>query len=178
MKKKVLASLLFVVLLIGQTAAAIDPSGSVEIAAVKQEKTNWCWAACASSILNYYGKKVSQTDFVKKVKGNVVDEGATDSAVQSGLENWGVNGKLLADYILYSTVCSQITSDKPIYAGWSWTSGGGHAVVICGFTNTTTNPNKITYMDPLDGKRHTMTFASFKGGANYDHVWDGTIYDF
>ena len=104
-----------------------------------QEKTQWCWDASSQMILYYYGKSVSQTT----------------------IANWAVGGQNLPNYLYnssdwrkdcrqvlayfgslsstgygyafsLSTVTSEIDAGRPMMIGWSWTSGGGHAVVIHG----------------------------------------------
>lgn len=51
---------------------------------------------------------------------------------------------------------------------WKWNDGGGHAVVIYGYSNSGTYVN---YMDPADGSKTAMKYASFVGGDDYDRTW-------
>lgn len=135
------------------------------------------WAATGECILDYFGESVSQTEFAAFVKDEdpPPNEAATDSEVKNGLNHWGGSGTLKTSYLSFSSIMSEIYSnERPIYAGWSWSSGGGHAVVLDGYDDDTTD--YVEYMDPDDGAFHQSTYSWFKGGSSYNHVWDGTIY--
>ena len=179
MKKMVLSFIMAVSLLftLSNTAAfAITTSEAVAIPKVKQAQTNWCWAASSVSILKYYGKSVTQNAFVSKVKGSAVNKTASDREVLAGLKAYGLTGTLVSDAITYNRIVSQIGTGKPVYAGWTWNTSGGHAIVIDGFDGLSASTGYVEYMDPADGKCHSLSFYAFKGGSSYNHVWDGTIY--
>lgn len=180
MMKKGITRCTFVVLVLAllvTQALAAEPFGAVDIPKVQQAKSNWCWAACGESIARYYGNSITQATFAQQVKGNTLNVTAADSEVQSGLEHWGISGTLVQDSVAFSTISSNIKAGNPLYAGWSWSSGGGHALVLDGYDSTSVT-NSVEYMDPGDGAFHVSTYTSFKGGDSYNHVWDGTIYNF
>lgn len=152
-------------------------SYAVSINGTTQEKSNWCWAASSQSILRYFGTSVTQTQFVNYVKNSTRAPNltASDAEAKSGLSHWRVSSTQTTSYLPFSTIISEIyTYNRPIYAGWSWTSGGGHALVLDGYEDDTTD--YVEYMDPGDGGFHMATYSWFKGGSSYDHVWDGTLY--
>lgn len=143
-----------------------------------QEKSNWCWAASSTSILGWYGKSVTQSAFATTVKGSTVNDTATDSEAKSGLSAYGLSSSYTSDYVSFSTLVTQIDNNRPLYAGWSWTSGGGHAVVIDGYDQSSEDLT-VKYMDPGYGSKYWILYSDLKGGySSADHTWDGTIYNF
>lgn len=139
-----------------------------------QEKTQWCWAASSVGILDYYNISKTQSQFVKQVMGSVVNVPAADSEAESGMDAFGISGTVTSSSLSYDQVYTQIyTNDDPIYAGWSWDAGGGHAVVIMGFNNF--GGSDVYYEDPGDGSRYRVTHSWMQSGGG--HVWDGSIYN-
>ncbi len=155
---------------------AVSDMGTVNISGVRQQRTNWCWAACSESILRFFGHSVSQSNVVAYVKGNhLPNEGATDDEVQDGLAHWSVSGTVKANSLSYNNIKSEINDNKPIYAGWSWNSGGGHGLVIDGYDGISSSSGYVEYMDPADGAFHSLSYTSFV--SNSQHVWDGTVHN-
>ncbi|MCI7472143.1 MAG: C39 family peptidase [Clostridiales bacterium] len=157
-------------------ALAYEDIGVVDIPKVRQEKSLWCWAACTESILRYYGKGVTQEDVVRYTYDSTINSTAKDEDVQDALSHWGVDGTLTQNSVSSSIVSGEIKGGNPLYAGWSWRNGGGHALVIDGYDKTS-GTMSVEYMDPGDGAFHASTYTYFKGGSGYDHIWDGTIYN-
>ncbi|MBE0342773.1 hypothetical protein E4V51_19060 [Paenibacillus sp. 28ISP30-2] len=145
-----------------------------------QERDSWCWAAVSQGILRYYDKSVTQANFVRTVKGSVINEGASDQEAKRGLSAYGLNSTLASSSISYSSIITQIVDySRPIYAGWSWSNGGGHAVLIKGIQNShlTDNVDWVFYVDPLDATTNKASYSWVKGSNSVGHVWDGTLYN-
>jgi hypothetical protein len=146
----------------------------------QQEKSQWCWAACGSVILNYIGPSISQTAFCQYVKRNTDDNPAYTYEVQSGLSHWGVSSTLVYSYRTYTAIQSEInTYSRPIYTVWAWAPfgyNGAHALLIDGYDST--SGQYVDYMDPADGDAHYETYTWFKGGTGYNHSWCETLYYF
>lgn len=123
--------------------------------------------------------QISITSYICQLCGDGQNVAMTDDAVQRGLSHWGVQGTLTESYLSFSNIRSNIKAGKPIYAGWSWNDGGGHALVIRGSDSISTTSGDVLYMEPKVGAFHVMSYAEFKGGtsSSYDHIWDGTIYN-
>ncbi|MBJ9993256.1 MULTISPECIES: C39 family peptidase [Paenibacillus] len=136
----------------------------------KQEQTNWCWAASSVSILSYYGKSVSQCSFVKatQLKTTCDNVGETVRDVQNGLAWYSIHNEYYSGSLSWTSLKAQIDTGYPIYVSWAWTSGGGHAVVIYGYSES---GQYVNYMDPLDGTKIARTYTSFVGGSSYDRTW-------
>ncbi|MCI8539817.1 MAG: hypothetical protein HFF18_14365 [Oscillospiraceae bacterium] len=168
-------ALVFLAIYVSTQALAYSTVGAVSVKGVEQEKKYWCWAATAECILDYFGISTTQESFVSLVKGITPAPNVTalDSEVYDGLYDYGLTGTIRAASISFSSTASEIYNERPIYAGISWSSGGGHAVVICGYDS---DSKMIEYMEPDDGTFHQMLYSKFKGGSSSSRDWDGTIY--
>lgn len=144
----------------------------------QQSQSNWCWAASSVGILDYYGTSVSQSSFVTYVKGSAVNDPASDAEAQDGLDNWGISSTLSTSNISYNSLVSNIADNNdPVYVGWSWTSGGGHVVVVKGILNYDFGYiEDVYYMNPADGLTYRSSYAWLSSGSG--HVWDGTLHNF
>lgn len=151
----------------------------VDVEAVTQEKTNWCWAASTKCISDYLGGKgLSQSAIVKSVKGSIVDKGASDAEIQEALENDGINTTYKHGKLSYSRLRTDIINDKPIEAVISWKKGGAHAIVLYGYSGRTTDStNLVYYMNP--GKDSTkfniQEYNSFCDNNKFS--WRSSFYD-
>lgn len=84
--------------------AATSKTYSVKITRYSQNKTNWCWAACAQMIGNYYGNNKSQKTICKKIKGKSINEGASDDELETALKyvtskKWSAMGMFSIPFI-------------------------------------------------------------------------------
>ncbi|MHA6480802.1 papain-like cysteine protease family protein [Paenibacillus sp. strain BS8-2] len=136
----------------------------------QQGYSNWCWAASSTSILDYYDIVGTQCGIVQignnskncpNVTGSVYD-------AQDALDHFGVSSDYYNGSLSWSNIQDQIDSGLPIYVSWGWTAGGGHAVVIYGYSNS---GSYVNYMDPATGTKTSMTLTSFTGGSSSDRIW-------
>jgi hypothetical protein len=177
MYKKPTAIVLMVLLIIfGMSAVvyAYSMEDYIVIDGQTQAQSNWCWAACASSILDYYSSSVTQTTFVTYVRGSAVNFPATPQEVKDGLAYWGVSSVLSSAYLSFDGIRAEInTYSRPIYSNWKWATSGGHAVLIDGYCID--SGNYVDYMDPQDGNFHYSSYTWVVGGSGYNHTWDQTL---
>lgn len=182
-KSKKLRSVVVVLLLLVSLMASVQVVYAyvdyklLNITAVSQEETNWCWATTGQMIIEFLGGDVTQTEFVTFVKGSAVNETATDTESQSGLANWNVNSTCITygSVPSYSTVVSQITNNQPIDAGIYWTSGGAHYYLIRGYyTDTSRNKYDVYYIDPWDASYNYMSYNTFKSNSTFK--WEDGLY--
>jgi len=177
LKKAKFATLFGTALLctVGFSAEAFAAPVTIGLPAKKQEQSNWCWAGSSQAVLGYYGKSVTQTAFVTRVKGSAVNQTATFPETRYGLEGWGKTGTYV-NGLAFSTLASEIgTYRRPVMAGWFWNDGGGHMVVAYG----TDSANQfVYYMDPWYGSYYYASYSWFKGGAgtSSDHDWAESLY--
>ncbi len=177
--EKILITILSLIMIfnfISVNSLAASDVDAVSIISVVQSRSNWCWAACSRSILNYFGNGQTQNAIVIFVKGELINEAATSSEIQSGLSHWGVSSTVKSSYISFTQVISEIsTHSRPFMVCWRWNNGlGGHVVVVNGYDNG--NTDYVQYMDPYTGQFYSMRYSACKGGSSSDRTWNETIY--
>ncbi|AUS08671.1 hypothetical protein C1X05_07330 [Laceyella sacchari] len=148
---------------------------------IKQDYSNWCWAASGAAVSQYKGKNVSQYNFAYAVKGGYYNNPATSSEIQKGLSTYGLRSRWTNYYgnwyyPNYSFIQSQINNGRPMIPLIWWTNGAtiGHFVVLDGYF-TSNNNNYVEYMDPWYGDHYYMTYQAFKNNNNF--YWRELIYD-
>lgn len=137
-------------------------SGQLANLAVPQEQqpsSNSCWATCIVSIMKHYGytQTVQQVYTKSGTAYNTMQstQVASNTLNAYGYET-GVNKQTQSMYyrdvlIMDNLITELYFNESPIFAGFKYSSGtAGHAVVIQGYLNTSTNKT-FSYMDPASG---------------------------
>lgn len=137
-----------------------------------QEMTNWCWAACEKSILNYLGFSPlpSQYQIVNTVYDPPVNSGATVSQIAGSLRSFGVNAVSGSSSLSFSTIKSEINSLEPIIAGRN-----GHANLIRGYyEDSSIGKYDVYWIDPWPSNlRYNITaYSSYVSTWNNGRVKD------
>jgi len=164
-------------------AQAAVTSKSLAVVKLKQEQTNWCWAASARMIGVYKGTtSLSQCDIVKKtlpLPPGCPNLGATDNEVRSaltkaGLPNWTNYTGMLA----MTTIINQINANKPVEYDYKYTnSTSKHVVVITGYWNdsSVSDSGYLYYNDPWTGINVGKSWLNLK--SNNDWTASFTVYN-
>ena len=153
----------------------------------KQEKSNWCWAACVQMVLHYQGIHIKQEELVRRVKGSARNEGGTASDMAQAADGWQVNGKVLkARFINRSGVpgvskhlIDDLANKYPIIVGLDIPrQRDGHAYVLTAIYYYTDNndangpktPYKVILRDPSPHSRkyfpEEMSWREFYNNVN------------
>lgn len=161
-------------LLLGGSVAA----QTAAVPTIKQTQTNWCWATDSQCILEYYGTKKTQCEIVEYArtlqpstfgssnccggsvpsKCNNPNEIKYNYGITGMIDHFGsIKGTAQDGPISASKVTSELTAKRPFVIGISWSSGGGHVVVGCGFNSST---NSMTIMDSWTGSKTTSKYNS------------------
>lgn len=64
---------------------ALSSSNPLSMTKYTQEKSNWCWAACAKMTGKYFGYSHSQNSIVSEIKGSAVNSAASDVEIGHAL---------------------------------------------------------------------------------------------
>lgn len=154
---------------------------------IKQEKSNWCWAACSEIVGKsvYPSSSVSQSQIVNKLKGSIGNYLGSINDIMAGCEYAGNYKKRFTygdscynELLDFSQVGTRIGNGIGVIAAVYVTNNLQHDVVIAATTfydgdgGTTYS---IGYIDPIDGKRYYCSFDDFcsgnkEGGARYGRV--------
>lgn len=165
MKKRIVAFILSMVVVLGGSipAYALSASNPLQMTKYTQEKSNWCWAACAKMVGKYFGCSHSQSAIVTEIKGSTVNSGASDTEVRHALQ-YAVNYKYTVGFFgvpTFSTVKTNIvTNHYPIVAKINWNSGGAHDEVITG-----TNSSSQVYLVDPNKSNQWVLYSSLKSGT-------------
>lgn len=165
MKQKALALLLTIGSAFAATAAY---AGTLSVSLIQQEHSNWCWAASTQMVLNYKGKWMEQCAMANRSFGlnyacgeptfdwdDPANEGNYNSEVAKLLIYKGLSAKVVGSMSL-SSIKAKIDASKPIIFGWSWTGGGGHDVVLKGYSGS-----DLYFNDPWPGEgSYWMTYTT------------------
>lgn len=101
-------------------------------AAVAQEESSWCWAACISMVFDYFGRPVSQARIVEQTFGTTINLPANSDQILGQInrvwtDDHGV--RFLAEGgslpVLPPSFAAYLARDKPLIVGTL-----GHAMVM------------------------------------------------
>lgn len=162
----------------------------------EQEKSQWCWAGCSKTILDYYGfSNIQQCDIAEYVRTTALFHNfgsvncCTDAdlgcnywnynfgaagSIQDILINFGNIQNTGEGVLTQNQIINEITNNKLFVIRWGWSSGGGHFVVGHGIIG-----DNIYFMNPWYGEGlHIGTYNFVKNGVNANstvtHTWTHT----
>jgi hypothetical protein len=158
-----------------------------------QTESEWCAIASAEMLLAYYGSSVQQCEMAN------YDFGRTDccsnpSSSTCNPSSGSFTGKPIAYYGLsysqypnnsfsYAQFKSEIDAGRPVSIGYTWNSGGGHAMNVAGYYDTPTT-QYLEVWDPLPSAGCPagedtcwITYATYIGGPSYNHVAQSPLYN-
>nr|WP_300005058.1 papain-like cysteine protease family protein [Tissierella sp.] len=169
-------SLLIVIIPVGRTYAE---TYTMYVAKYAQEKTNWCWSACAKMIGVYYGRTYSQSSICNHVKGSLINDTANLSEVTSAIR-YASNKGVQAGVASFAAFLIETKSKRPAVLRIGWNSGGGHVYVVYGAKEGSVSTTGGLYLtDPIAGRGNAFypysklvngtTLAS--GTGKYTHTW-------
>ena len=155
-----------------------------------QEQDQWCWAATTQAILAYYGRTYSQTTIAQYGTGGAnvwnycYGSGTEGGVYRRGcnliLSNFGgIQSQTYASSLNQTTCQNEIAGGRPVFINWTWSTGGGHFVVLKGLSGST-----ATVMDPWNGPTvNTFSWVLSGGGHAWGYslrlttspVWSGAV---
>lgn len=147
-----------------------------------QTESNWCWAATSCSVSMFYWTGSTWT----QCKVACEELGRTDcclSPVPSACNvPWYLDRALtrtnnfvsITGPISYANVKAEIDAGRPVGARVGWSGGGGHFMVIYGYS-TAGNAQYFNIDDPIYGKS-TPTVANFSSSYQGSGTWTHSYY--
>jgi len=143
-----------------------------------QEMDNWCWAAVSSAIGNFYAGSVGfhQCDVAAIALGrpccpspSLCDE---PYFLEDGLGAVGHPATVTKTIPNYE-IQADIDAGRPVAARIQWAAGGGHFVVIEGYS-TTVGGQLLYVEDPWSGGHDVMDSefrTSYQGAGSWSHTY-------
>lgn len=175
------------------SSAAVAASGYQYIGVnnVTQQHSNWCWAASAVDVLNWYGSNPSQCSVVNWALGRSDACGSSvfywnsyanstnalygqAGSVQAILTSSNVGNSAYSSALGWSTIVSDVNAGRPFVMRFGWYGGGGHIMVGYGY-NDTSGTKYVGYMNPWPGEGYTWSTYSWTVSAAYDHAWTHSL---
>ncbi|MCP3966180.1 MAG: hypothetical protein GY750_04410 [Lentisphaerae bacterium] len=147
----------------------------------EQEKTEWCWAATSEMVLVYYGWKGTQ-DEIGQLGTDGVNTwnwlyGQTSNPTRYGVNlilqtlNNKIQSEPVEDKVTFNEIKQNISKGNPVPIRWGWDNGGGHILIIAGYTSSN---QTVELYDPWPGNGHaTVKYSWVKSGDQ--HTWTHTL---
>ncbi|HTA76791.1 MAG TPA: hypothetical protein VK791_06515, partial [bacterium] len=165
-------------------------SASVPLTLQGQQESEWCWAACSSMEMSFFGVNITQCSqataeygtnccvanqcdyyadgvVCNPYAGGVVDIGSYGfnalGSCEGGFPNTGTT-------LTFAQIQDQIyCQKKPYIFAWNWDGGGGHVLVVVGYTTDPVQGQMVEVDDPLpdcQGANRFMTYGDYVGETN------------
>jgi len=144
-----------------------------------QQQTEWCWAAVSVSVSFYYSSASTwtQCSLANDELGQTTCclNGSTVACNQP----WYLDRALTRTShlkafapgsILVAKVKAEIDADRPLGVRIGWSNGGGHFVVIDGYSNS----DLLDIQDPFWGSStidYTLFLSSYQGSGSWTHSY-------
>ncbi len=146
-----------------------------------QTQSNWCWAATANSVSHYFWRwsTWSQCRIANAELGRT---DACHSPVPSDANvPWYLDRALtrtrnfvsIQGAVGFEQVRSEINAGRPVGARIGWSGGGGHFMVIYGYS-TIAGGEYFDIDDPIYGKSHIPVSefsSSYQGTGSWTHTY-------
>eukprot|EP01133_Synstelium_polycarpum_P011098 gene11098-12931_t len=173
-----------------KTGQPLRATTSLNIPLLKQEQTNWCWAACATMISRYYGHsavtqcscanlRLGQSSCCQIPSSALCNVGASDPEVTRLFRLLNLKSAYQASTLSFGLLVVETGSGRPVEVGYTWRNqgtqqGGGHVAVVIG-TATINNKQVVEVNDPAYGKVSVLyadLLTAYNLG-NWDATWTG-----
>ncbi|HJQ23017.1 MAG TPA: papain-like cysteine protease family protein [Blastocatellia bacterium] len=129
------------------TPSLLPQSKVLPVAHFQQARTQWCWAACAEMVLDYYSKRVHQCALANHLLGrknccaapgplhffSKCNRNCQVAQVAQLYSHYGLNSLYQANPVSFSVIQAEINADQPVEVGFAWFGGGGHLAIIRGW---------------------------------------------
>ncbi|HKO97682.1 MAG TPA: papain-like cysteine protease family protein [Pyrinomonadaceae bacterium] len=146
-----------------------------------QTENNWCWAATATSVSHFYWSISTWTQCL--VASNELGLTCCDDPVPGACDvPWWLskaleltkNLVLVTGPATFQSVRDEIDAGRPVGARIGWSGGGGHFMVIYGYS-IVGNVNYFDIDDPIYGKSH-LSVADFSNSYQITGTWTDTYF--
>jgi len=152
---------------------------------IPQEKEEWCWAACAQMLLQFFGIEVQQCDVASQMFGEPCcanpDSPLCVGPAQVPLianiyAQYGHNASLISGKVTFETLQDEINANRPVIVGFDWGSGTGHQVLVCGW-DVDSLGQRLLVNDPWQGSGpvYYVNLLAAYGLGSWQYTWQSVV---
>jgi Papain-like cysteine protease AvrRpt2 len=157
---------------------------------ITQPESKLCWATSLLMVRNVIKQanaditpqKIAARSFYRDPGDTNI--GGYDHIIKVAIEDWIGNCSYVKHPVTWAEVKQDIDNNKPIFVGYSWSTGSGHLMVIGGYENKGDGSwGLVRLFDPALNAHKDISFDRLSGG-NFDqenwpglekgHVWDAS----
>lgn len=123
---------------------------------IQQPESDLCWATCVNMVVAVLkaGSPILRDMTPQRIQARLHYEslniGQPDTMIKVALENYGCTATLSNRSLTDAEIITAIDANHPIIVGMSWGQGGGHAMVIGGYTEKSVSGLWVDLYDPLE----------------------------
>ncbi|MFF8955626.1 papain-like cysteine protease family protein [Streptomyces sp. NPDC014894] len=146
----------------------------------QQTKSNWCWAAVASSVADFYGNAGGWTQCTVADahlgRGDCCGSPAGDpcnvpSVLDAPLSIVGRFSQMFGFAVSSADVVTEIADSRPVCLRVQWTDGSGHFLTVTGYAEEA----PVTFVDdPIYGPAAYLDSAlrtAYQGSGTWTHSY-------
>jgi hypothetical protein len=149
--------------------------GSASFPVELQEMSNWCWAASASALSNFYS--LSGQSMQRQIVAGVLQVPACEGSALSAACNETADFTDVLGFVSHlqspaldstldsGTLIAQLSANNPVGCQMNIPGIGGHIVVVVAAVQDFSGNLFVTVADPADGTLPLMTFDQLR--TNY-----------
>lgn len=161
----------------------------INVPQIKQEQSNWCWAACAEMVLRYYdGSAVRQCEFANELfdRTECCLEPSSPACnrpcemldISNLYLSKHIHSKLLEKAVPFFKLQSEIDADRPVEVVYFWRDWGkpGHSVIVHGW-RIDGQEEFVHVNDPADGPATMSGIVAYSellipyGAGDWTYTW-------
>lgn len=156
----------------GVTGPPVPSDGSVmlNLRLQRQVHSNWCWAALAASLRDFYGRApLRQEDIAAALRVDGDSSARLDDALQAAgcYSHWSPGRPT------FERIAHEIAAGRPVCLCIDWLGGGSHYVVISGYDR---ERRELCVGDSMHGPS-VQPFDTFPGLYRVTGgIWRGTYW--
>jgi hypothetical protein len=137
---------------------ALLPSKLLNVPYIRQERSQWCWAACTQMVGSYHGNSgirqcqlanwyFQQRHCCTTPNSSLCDRPCPADGIPKVYDHVGLNCTGAWGVLAFIAIQIEIDAGRPIEPGILWHLGGGHVVLVRGYQGT----NHVYVHDPIKG---------------------------
>lgn len=160
-------------------------SGIIDVPLFSQQRTLWCWAACAKMVLHSLGENVRQCRIANSLLDNnccaascgktCCNNDCSEDDVATVYEAFGVNADFHDGMVSFSTLQEEISDNGSLVeVAIDWPGdNGGHLLVVNGWSRYQ-NVRWVNVKDPIygEGEIRYSELIEYEGGR-WVFTWTG-----